>query len=147
MRARLGAGWLMLAAVVLSGCSRAPVEEQIRARLEDMVAAVAEGNVRAFLAPVADDFAGDTWQIDRRGARLLLMRELRAHQQLRVRLLDIEVEPVSEERATASFQALLSGGSGLIPEDAGWYRVQTGWRRNGSDWELITATWERVIGR
>jgi len=132
---------------LLVACSRPPAEEQIRAKLADMTEAVDEGDVSAFLAPIADDFAGDTWQLDRRGARLLLMRELRAHEQLRARLVDVQIEFPATDRATASFQAVLTGGSGLLPDDGGWYRVETGWRLDGSDWTLINAGWERVIGR
>lgn len=137
----------VLALLVLVGCTRAPVEEQIRQTLQAMATAVEEGKVRAFMAPLADDFAADTWQLDRRGARLLLNRELRARERIRVRLLDIEVESATEERASASFHAVLTGGSGLIPSEGSWYRVSTGWRRDGGDWVLINASWERVAGR
>ena len=139
----LGGLWLIAA----TGCARAPAEEQIRSLLQDMTTAIADGKPGAFLEPIADDFAGDTWQLDRRGARLLLLREMRAHARLRARLVDVQVELVSESRATASFQAVLTGGSGLLPEDGGWYSVRTGWRQNGGDWEMISASWERVIGR
>ncbi|MFW5816118.1 MAG: hypothetical protein ACOCVP_04610 [Wenzhouxiangella sp.] len=137
----------LVALVVLGGCARAPVEEQIRHKLQAMATAVEEGEVRDFMAPLADDFAADTWQLDRRGARLLLNRELRARERIRVRLLDIEVEPASEQRASARFHAVLTGGSGLIPSEGSWYRVSTGWRLDGSDWVLINASWERVAGR
>lgn len=136
-----------LVLLLLAACSHPPAEEQIRAQLADMTKAVDEGDVSAFLAPIAEDFAGDTWQLDRRGARLLLMRELRAHNQLRARLVDIQIDFPATDRATASFQAVLTGGSGLLPDEGGWYRVETGWRLDGGDWTLINAAWERVIGR
>jgi hypothetical protein len=136
-----------LTLLLLTACSRPPAETQIHATLSDMAEAVEEADVSAFLAPIAEDFAGDTWQLDRRGARLLLMREMRAHERLRARLVDIQIEFPTADRATASFQAVLTGGSGLLPEDGGWYRVETGWRLDGGDWKLISAGWERVIGR
>ncbi len=140
--------WLMLLPVVLLvACARPADEDRIRQHLDAMIDALADQNARAFMAPLADDFSADTWNLDRRGARLLLNREMRAHQRIRVRLFDIRIDLVQEDRATASFQAVLTGGSGLIPEQGSWYRVATGWRRQGSDWELITASWERVAGR
>ncbi len=140
--------WLAMAALVtLTACARPAAEEQIRTQLQGMSDAVADGNARSFMTPIAEDFAADTWQLDRRGARLLLHRELQAHQRIRVRLFDIEVDLTSDDRATARFQAVLTGGSGLVPEQGSWYRVQTGWRRSGSDWELINASWQRVAGR
>ncbi|TVS13155.1 MAG: nuclear transport factor 2 family protein [Wenzhouxiangella sp.] len=140
--------WLTLVPVlVLVACTRPADEDRIRQHLDAMIDALADQNARAFMAPLADDFSADTWNLDRRGARLLLNREMRAHQRIRVRLFDIQVDLVTDDRASASFQAVLTGGSGLIPEQGSWYRVSTGWRRQGSDWELITASWERVAGR
>lgn len=140
--------WLTLVPVlVLVACARPADEDRIRQHLDAMIDALADQNARAFMAPLADDFSADTWNLDRRGARLLLNREMRAHQRIRVRLFDIQVDLVTDDRASASFQAVLTGGSGLIPEQGSWYRVSTGWRREGSDWELITASWERVAGR
>lgn len=138
---------LLVLLVALPGCRRPAAEEQIRQTLQAMATAVGDGDARAFMAPVADDFAADTWQLDRRGARLLLNREMRARERVRMRLLDIEVEPAGEDRASAHFHAVLTGGSGLIPDEGGWYRVTTGWRRDGADWELISASWERIAGR
>lgn len=133
--------------IVLVGCARPATEQQIRQTLLDMATALEQGQTNDFMAPVAADFAADTWQLDRRGVRLLLIREMRARQRIRVRLLDIEVELAGEDRASARFHAVLTGGTGLIPEQGSWYRVTTGWRRDGADWALINATWERMAGR
>ena len=142
-------GLLVLPALMLllSACSRPPDETQIRTALEGMSAAVAEADARAFMRPLAEDFTADAWDLDRRGVRLLLLRELRAHQRARARLFDIEVELVGEDRAVARFQSVLTGGSGLIPEQGSWYRVETAWRRRGNDWQMINASWERIAGR
>jgi hypothetical protein len=122
-------------------------EDQIRQRLDDMVEALAEGNARRFLAPLAEDFGAETWNLDPRGVRLLLQREMRAHQRLRARLVDMSIQLHGDERASAEFNAILTGGSGLIPDRGGWYRVRTGWRLDDNEWMLISASWEEVLGR
>lgn len=137
----------LLIALVNSCGPGAPDEEQIRARIEQMTTALAERDVGSFMAPLADDFSGVSRNIDRRGARLLLRRELRAHEQLRARVFDVEIELQGDDRATATLHAALTGGSGLIPERGRWYRVKTGWRKDGSDWMLISASWENAVGR
>lgn len=139
-------GATILLALVACGPST-PDEEQIRAELRGMADALAESDVRGVLAPLADDFSGVTWNMDQRAARLMLQRELRAREQLRARLFDIEVEMRGEGRAMASFQVVLTGGSGLIPETGRWYRVDSGWRRDGNDWKMVSAEWEPVAGR
>ena len=69
-----------------------PDEQQILDRLDEMTEALAERNARAALAPLAEDFSGETWNLDQRGIRLILQRELRASDRLRARLFDIDVE-------------------------------------------------------
>ncbi|NBB93295.1 MAG: nuclear transport factor 2 family protein [Gammaproteobacteria bacterium] len=145
-RARLLAA--ALSALMLAACGPgAPDEEQIRQRISDMQAALSEGQVGDFMEPVAEDFTAATRSLDRRAARFLLRREMLAHEQLSARLFDIEVELSGEDRATATLHAVVSGGSGLIPDTGGWYRLTTGWRRDDGDWMLISARWETVAGR
>ena len=42
-------------------------------------------------------------------------------------------------------RALVTGGSGLIPDDGEWLEFETGWRRE-DDWVMISASWERALG-
>ncbi len=140
---------LLLAAlvVVLAACARPDDETRIRQHIDSMTSALAEANQRAFMAPLAEDFSAETWDLDRRAVQLLLMREFRTHDRIRARVFDIDVELFEDGRAQASFQAVLTGGSGLLPEQGSWYRVSTGWHHSDADWELISARWERVAGR
>jgi len=132
----------------LAACGpSAPDEERIRGEIQGMAQALADSDVRGVMSPLADDFSGVTWNLDERGARLLLQRELRAHEQLRARVFDIDVEMRGESRATATFQVVLTGGSGMIPDTGRWYRVESGWRLDGNDWKLLSAEWEPVAGR
>lgn len=128
-------------------CTRPDDETRIRGHIDAMSAALRAAESRAFMAALADDFSAETWDLDRRGVQLLLMREFRSHERIRARLFDIEVELFEDDRASASFQAVLTGGPGWLPEQGGWYRVNTGWRRAGADWEMISASWEQVAGR
>jgi len=142
---RLG---ILALALMTSACGPPPSDEaRIRARIETMQTALAEGEVGAFMAPLADDFTAATRDLDRRATRFLLRREMLAHDQLRASLVDIEIELQGDSRATATMHAVTTGGSGLIPETGGWYRVTTGWRLDGGEWMLISARWETVAGR
>ncbi len=134
--------------MVLAACGPPPPDqEQINQRIDDMIEALSERNARAFMAPLADDFSAETWDMDQRGIRLLLNREMRAHERIRARVYDRSVELHGAARATVEFHAIVTGGSGLIPERGRWYRVRTGWRKDGSDWMLISASWEDIAGR
>jgi len=130
----------------LVACSRADDEVRIRAHVDAMAAALSAADTRAFMAPLAADFSAETWDLDRRAVQLLLLREFRSHQRIRARVFDVEITVFEDDRASAGFQAVLTGGPGWVPEQGGWYRVTTGWRRDGADWEMISARWERIAG-
>jgi hypothetical protein len=139
---------LLAVLLLLVACGEPPPPEQrIRDRIGSMQAALEAGSASDFLDPMAEDFDAATRSLDRRAAGFLLRRELLAHQRLKARLVDIDVELQGSDRATASFDAFTSGGTGLIPDTGGWYRVTTGWRLDDDDWMLISARWEAVVGR
>lgn len=148
MSRRHGAGLALLWVLLLGACSEPPpAEVQIRGRIEGMQNDLGEGNARSFMAPIAEDFTAATRNLDRRAAGFLLRREMLAHEQIKARLVDIEVEVQGEERATATMHAVVTGGTGLIPDTGGWYRLTTGWRLDDGEWMLISARWETVAGR
>lgn len=134
-------------ALLMLGCAPAPPdEERIRSVLEGMTRALEEREASSVLEPLSEDFVGETWDLDVRALRMILRREMLAHERLRARLFDIEVDLLSADRARVSFQVLLTGGSGLVPSEGRWFQVETGWRQD-DDWRLISARWEDVIGR
>jgi len=138
---------ISLIALPLVACGpKAPDEDRIRNILESMTQALEERDTAKVFEPLADDFVGETWDLDRRALRLILRREMLSHDRLRARLFDIEVDLLSADRARVTFQVFLTGGSGLMPSEGRWFLVETGWREN-DDWQLISARWENVIGR
>lgn len=135
--------WLALLAVLLAGCGPEPDDKaRILRTLDAMTEALEQGDVDDFMAPVADDFVAVNGRLDRRALGLLVRRERLARESIRIRRIDTEVELVGGSRAVASFRALATGGSGLLPDEGRFWRVETGWRRDGDDWALISAGWE-----
>lgn len=134
---------LILSVGLLAACGGGLTEEAlIKAHLQDMAAALEEQNTRRFANYLAEDFGASTYNLDRNGARLLLRREMMARERIRARLINIDVELRGDARAVATFRALLTGGSGLIPDEGRLYRVTTGWRLDDGEWRMISAAWE-----
>ncbi|MBS3742986.1 MAG: hypothetical protein KGY48_01405 [Wenzhouxiangellaceae bacterium] len=135
--------WLAAVFVLLAGCGpELDDETRILRTLDAMTEAVEQGDVGDFMTPVADDFVAVNGRLDRRALGLLVRRERLARDAVRVRRVDTQVELVGDSRAVASFRALATGGSGLLPDEGRFWRVETGWRRDGDDWALISAEWE-----
>jgi len=139
---RFVAGALLVLLLVAACGEDLGDETRIRNAIEGMTEAIERGNVQAFMAPVADDFAAVNGGLDRRGLGLLVRRERLAREAIRVRRGDTEVELVGNARARASFRVLATGGSGLLPDEGRLWRVETGWRKDQGEWKLISAEWE-----
>lgn len=110
-----------------------------------MTAAIESGDIDDFMAPVADDFLAADGRIDRRALGLLARRERLAREAVRVRRVDTRVDLVTDQRAVAVFNALATGGSGLLPDEGRLWRVETGWRLDSGRWRMISARWDPVL--
>lgn len=145
--AGIGPTSLIALVFLTAACSQRPADEEIiHAHLTEMSRALVERDSRAFMNPVAEDFTGITWNLDRQSLLQLLRREMLVRDRLRAQLIDVRVDMRGEDRAVAGFHAVLIGGSGWIPDEGRWFRVETGWRREGRDWKLISAEWEQIAG-
>jgi hypothetical protein len=144
-----GIVWPIIAVVVLAalaGCHRTPAEQAIRETIDKMQKAGNDHDVDALIVPLSDDFIGTEDQgenLDRktfgRYVRLILMRESNIHASLG----PITVTVQDDKHATASFTAVLAGGSGLLPSDGQIEQIDTAWRLEGSTWKLLSAQWKQ----
>ena len=127
--------------ILLTGCSKPPAEVRIRAAIDAMVEAVEQKRTGEFMDYVAPDFVGSGDVPDRMDVeRLLRFHQLR-NKNIGVNLRSVEVE-VRDDRATVSFNALLTGSENWLPERGRDYAFVTGWRLEAGDWKLINAQWE-----
>lgn len=133
--------------LILSGCGPALDDEaRIERNIAAMTEALEQGDVSDFMAPVAEDFVAVNGRLDRRALGLLVRRERMARDAISIQRLDTRIEIFLSEngnaRAVASFRALATGGTGLLPDEGRFWKVETGWRRDGGEWMLISAEWE-----
>jgi ketosteroid isomerase-like protein len=141
----------LIACVLLSmtGCHRTPAEQAIRETIAAMQKASDAHDVGAVVAPLADDFAGNSDEgenLDRKGferyLRFVQLRESTIHATLG----PITIALQGTDRATADFTAVFTGGEGLLPSDGQIEQIHTGWRLDGSKWKLISAEWKASGG-
>lgn len=132
--------------LVLAGCAeQSSDEQQIRDHLDAMTLALEEDHVRDFMRPIAEDFIAETGGLNRNALMLLVRRERMAREEVRIQRMNTEVDILSDNRATATFQAIATGGTGIIPDEGQLWNVETGWRKQGDDWQMINASWERAL--
>ena len=131
----------ILAAACLGGCAAPEAPDQaVRDAVAQLQGDIDRRDTDAVLSVLAEDFAGRDG-MDRRGARALAAGAFLRYRSVRVRLGQVEVTVQGETRANADFTAVLTGGTGVLPESAQVYDVRTGWRREEDEWFLVSADW------
>lgn len=132
---------------LLAGCGTPPpAEQRILETLTEMELALEAGEVGKFLDPIAEDFIAENRALDRAALGLLVRRERLARSRIAITRFEPEVRLHGDDRATAAFQALATGGSGLLPDEGQLWRVETSWRLDDDEWRLIGASWQRALG-
>lgn len=141
---------LALQLSLLAGCSRTPAEEAIRQSLIDMAAALEARNSATIIEHLDENFRseGAHGGLDRRGVQRTLMLIFYRHRDISVTLTNIQVEPdpVNRSRASATFNALTTGGDGgLLPTSGELYRVESEWRLVDGEWKLLSISGKRAL--
>lgn len=141
-------GWwvlLVVAALALAACARAPAEQRLRDTVAAMQAAVEAREPRDFLRHVSADFTGNAGQVDREGLHNLLRAVVLRNERIGVVLGPADIE-LSGDRARLRLRVTLTGSAGgLIPERGAVYAIDSGWKQEGDAWRCISASWEQVL--
>jgi hypothetical protein len=139
--------WIALAfllMVALAGCRHTPDEEQVRKAVAATVVGAEAGKASDTVEALTDDFDGNTGQFDKRAlANLVRVYALRG-QSIHVLMGPATIEPRGE-RIVATFTVTLTAGTGVLPDNAGAYQVETGWRKESGAWRCFTATWKKAL--
>lgn len=142
MRLAFSAALVMLSLLACSG--KLSVEQQIIATLRNMEAAAEEGEHFEFMNHVADSFGGQQGSMDRREFHRFMIFQINQNRRLHAQFFPIHVKESDDNRASAHFKLLVTGGGGLLPESGQLFEVETQWLRDGGDWLLDKADWEAV---
>ena len=136
--------FLALLVVTVAGCHRAPDEVLIRQAIDKAAQATEQVDASAAVAPLTDDFDGNSGTMTRQDIGNLLRAAKFRGETLHAVLGPVDVQPRGE-RYVASFTITLTSGGKLFPSELGVYKVETAWRREGSDWRCFSATWTQQI--
>lgn len=131
----------LLLLVLASACSAPADEAALRAQIDAMALAVEARDADALLASVDDEFGGPEG-MDRTGLRRYATLMLLRQQRVGVVIGPVEVQ-IQGDRASARFDALVTGASRFVPEGLEARRVETVWRRDDDEWRLVSADWSK----
>lgn len=139
---------LLLSILLLSlaGCTQEPAIENLLQRVDALEHAIEERQVDAAMTMLSDDFTTGTGQDRKDAHRLLLLHTLR-HQTIRVIRSQTEASLDSgyADQAQVRFNAIVTGGQGLLPEQGRSYAVDSRWTFAGGEWYLNSLSWEPLL--
>jgi hypothetical protein len=136
---------VLLLVLLFSGCDKPlTVEQQVISTIREMEARIEDGERRAFMEYIADDFSAQNGRMNRDQVRAMVVFQLNRYERLQAQLFPISVTETGAETAEARFRALVTGGPNWIPDSGQVYDFETAWRLDGSDWLLVSADWNPV---
>ncbi len=134
-----------LCALALAGCRRTPDEARVRAAIAAVAQAAEAGAASDVVAPLSDDFDGNSGQLDRRQlagmVRLLGLRD----EHIGVTMGPVSIEHRGERMVASFTVTLTSGGGRLLPDQLGVYQVESAWRKEDGTWHCYTASWKHTM--
>jgi len=130
---------------VILGCSsELSLEQQIIATIRDMEAHIEAGERREFMNFVAEDFYGQSGELNHDQLNGMLLYQLRRHKRVHAQILPVTVQAAGIDEAEARFQMLVTGGEGWLPDTGQLYEVVSLWQMQDGEWRLRSAQWQPV---
>jgi len=128
--------------VLLSSCGETLDDDTlIRNAIKEMQTAIESKSPMALLSHVADDYSDSAGRNYTSLKGLMLGHFLRnRNKKISVYITAIETDIVGYV-ATATFNAGVTGGTGILPEKARIVQVETKWRKQDDEWLMTSATW------
>lgn len=136
----LGAGFLLAAA----GCRHPSAEQYVRDAISAVAQAAQDGDARAVVASIEEDFDGNAGELDRSALRNMVRALALQHASVGVHLGAITTQ-MRGSRVVASFAVTLTSGHRALPERMGVYQVETAWRQDSGAWRCYTASWKQAM--
>lgn len=135
----------------LSGCGQPePAEDAITRAIKEMAEALEQREASPIVERLHDELVireGIHGALGKEQAGRMLTATFFRHREISVVLTNIQVtaDSIREDRAEATFNALVTGGSGgILPDRAQLYRISSEWQNDG-DWKLIAMEAKRAL--
>lgn len=119
-------------------------EARIRAALHRAAVAAEHKDVGGVLDVVGKHFSGRG--LDRQTLRAYLFGAIRNAGWQKVLLTGTDVQLTSKSTAEVDTLAVLARGSGIVPKNAGRYRLSLGMDLEDGHWKVVRANWVHVSG-
>jgi hypothetical protein len=131
---------MLMIMLFLTACSDPESDEaQIKNQIDSLQQAIEAHDRGDFMALVDADYH-DQMNNNRKKLEAILLGYFLRYKDISILISATSVE-VTQIRAEAHSQVVISGGRGVIPESARHYRVQSCWKKVDDEWLLSCLKW------
>lgn len=132
---------LLMSLVWISGCSEQPSDEvQIQEKMAQLQEAIEKKDRSGFMAEIDEQYQ-DQLGNNRKALQRMLMGFFLRYKDISIFVSGSEIE-VTQIRAEGRSQVVVTGGEGIIPDNARHYQVYSCWNKQGGEWLLSCLEWE-----
>lgn len=135
--------WLFSASLfigVLSGCAEQKTDEALIQEQIDTLQTAIETHDRGSFMAVVDESYYDQLNEDRKALQRMLLGYFLRNKDISVYVSANQIA-VTQIRAEVQSQVVVTGGKGLLPEDARHYQVLSCWKKVDGEWLLSCLEW------
>lgn len=139
--------WLLITIILtlpLAGCTPAPDEAQITEHIHAMAHGIEARQSDEILDRLNEEFRSSRLK-DKKEVNRLLMLSFLKYKNISILLTNIQVvfDATYQNRAQATFNAVATSSSGLIPHDGQIYQLDSQWEKRDGDWYMQALEWKR----
>lgn len=145
--ARIESFLLLYCCLLLTACSQSASETRLLERVDALEQAIQNKQNDTAIDILSEQFRTGRNETRKDAQRLLLFHAMRNQSISIVRSnTRAELDPLYQDQASVSFNALVTGGDGgLLPARGNSYRVESGWIFVDGDWYLERLDWQPLL--
>ncbi len=148
---------MLMLSLVLSlsiSCSKTPVplEQAIEKQLNHAVSAIEQLDSDALLKVLADDFdiqgnisrssKTEAFNPEKIKQHMMLLRLRKQKLSVTLTHVQIKADDYNSQLATMEANVMITGGSGLLPDDGRLLKIRGSWRLFDDEWRLTQLNWQ-----
>ncbi|MCL2309059.1 MAG: hypothetical protein FWC42_02115 [Proteobacteria bacterium] len=134
----------LLCLLLLAACGRSDPQAALDSAVKNLQTSLEKKDANAVMALLHPGFSAQQPEDDREWAKRTMALMFLRYKNVGIAALsqNNRIDPQASVRAFTDADIALTGGEGLLPDNARHYRVRLEWRLLDKQWKLIRLQWE-----
>jgi len=129
--------------LLISSCSQAPAELQIRSQMENMQQAITDKSLSRFMSYFTKNFKGNK-TLTRNDLRRLIFFQFQRNRNIETYKWQADIN-IENDIAEVEIYVVVSGSNKTLPERGRVYTITSIWEKRDDSWLINSAKWTDTI--